>query len=350
MEDNKEIIVQDEEIESSESDNKKKTCLCCGKTMRKNNFFSTKSKYYKDGYTAFCKDCCNNIFYDHYNVTGNIKEALIVTCCKLDLLVFPSLIEWAEKSKNSEDVSAMLKNKTFLGLFIKKTNLKSIMIQSIKTDLCFENSNFCGIPFKEVPKMEEDGRVYSEDEEIAYATEPEDETTIITRKQLKEFRDKFGNYNDDDLRWLGKKYLEWDEHYDISELNKQKLIIQLVCDEFSIVKKREQGEDVSKQWKTFMDTMKQLELTPKQQAKNSTGTGFASLGDFIKEVERTKPIINRDPRFEDVDGINKIKVAMAGALARTLGKENQYSRAFEKIYKQYSSDILSTSSYDEDDG
>ena len=107
---------------------------------------------------------------------------------------------------------------------------------------------------------------------------------------------------------------------------------------------------MSKQWKTFMDTMKQLELTPKQQAKNSTGTGFSSLGDFIKEVERTKPIINRDPRFEDVDGINKIKVAMAGALARTLGKENQYSRAFEKIYKQYSSDILSTSSYDEDDG
>ena len=107
---------------------------------------------------------------------------------------------------------------------------------------------------------------------------------------------------------------------------------------------------MSKQWKTFMDTMKQLELTPKQQAKNSTGTGFASLGDFIKEVERTKPIINRDPRFEDVDGINKIKVAMAGALARTLGRDNQYSKAFEKIYKEYSSDILSTSSYDDSDG
>ena len=92
MEDNKEIIVQDEEFESSESDNKKKTCLCCGKTMRKNNFFSTKSKYYKDGYTAFCKDCCNDIFYDHYNVTGNIKEALIVTCCKLDLLDRKSVV------------------------------------------------------------------------------------------------------------------------------------------------------------------------------------------------------------------------------------------------------------------
>lgn len=345
-----ETVIQNDEEELEDASDGKKTCLCCGRTMRKNEFFTTKSKYLKDGFAPFCKKCCNDIFYENYNVTGNIKEALIIICCKIDLLVFPSLLEWAERSKNSEEVSIMLKNRKFLGAFIKKTNLKSVMIQGIKTDMCFENSNFCGIPFKATPKMEEDGRVYSEDEEIAYAAEPEDETTIITRRQLKEFRDKFGNYNDDDLRWLGKKYMEWDEHYDISELNKQKLIIQLVCDEFSIVKKREQGEDVSKQWKTFMDTMKQLELTPKQQAKNSTGTGFASLGDFIKEVERTKPIVNRDPRFEDVDGINKIKIAMAGALARTLGRDNQYSKAFEKIYKQYSSDILTTSSYGESDG
>lgn len=345
-----ETVIQNDEEELEDASDGKKTCLCCGRTMRKNEFFTTKSKYLKDGFAPFCKKCCNDIFYENYNVTGNIKEALIIICCKIDLLVFPSLLEWAERSKNSEEVGIMLKNRKFLGAFVKKTNLKSVMIQGIKTDMCFENSNFCGIPFKATPKMEEDGRVYSEDEEIAYAAEPEDETTIITRRQLKEFRDKFGNYNDDDLRWLGKKYMEWDEHYDISELNKQKLIIQLVCDEFSIVKKREQGEDVSKQWKTFMDTMKQLELTPKQQAKNSTGTGFASLGDFIKEVERTKPIVNRDPRFEDVDGINKIKIAMAGALARTLGRDNQYSKAFEKIYKQYSSDILTTSSYGESDG
>lgn len=322
----------------------KEKCRCCGRTLRISCFPTTKSNFYKDGVSPFCRDCCNDILLEHYEKTKNIKESILLVCSKIDEMVMPSCMQWVLDQEKEPTFNDLLYDKKIFGEFLRRNNNKINCLPDKKGGTSFNNTNFCGLPFKTSEKIDEDGQIYIGRDAVEEFDEDSDPEKRITRREIREFRDKFGNFPDDDLRWLGKRYKEWEERYDISELNTQKLIVQLVCDEYSIVQKRERGIDVSKQWKTFMDTMKQLQLTPKQQAKNSTSVGFTSLGDFIKEVEKTRPIVNRDPEFEDVDGINKIKIAISGAIARTLGKDNDYSRAFEKLYKDYSSDLLQTSS------
>lgn len=88
--------------------------------------------------------------------------------------------------------------------------------------------------------------------------------------------------------------------------------------------------------------MKDGDFTPKKQNSQASHSQFSSMGDFIRYAEKNRPIINKDPEFEDVDGIQKIWRSIAGAISRTIGKNTEYVRDLEENYKEYTADILNS--------
>lgn len=120
------------------------------------------------------------------------------------------------------------------------------------------------------------------------------------------------------------------------------MVRQLCFEELSINKARENGENVKDKIKSFRELMKDGDFTPKKQNSQASHSQFSSMGDFIRYAEKNRPIINKDPEFEDVDGIQKIWRSIAGAISRTIGKNTEYVRDLEENYKEYTADILNS--------
>lgn len=330
-------------------------CNRCGKYKAPRYFLSTNSDAAR-GKTSICTECANKLFKKYLKDYKDIREVLILMSHKLDIYVYQPTLEkyvrYFDDPKGKEDII----NGKFLSKYVADLYFQKHLNQDIK-DYNFEHTKLEGVPFKcvvapsIVPQIYHDRLVVEVETENtmgSFDEEIDDEEKQLSQSTIRKLQYKFGQFDPQDLRWLERKYRELDDAYDITELSTKKLIIQLCCQELTIVRKREQGVDVNKEYKSFIDTMKELKLTPKQQAKIEGGNTFSSFGEFINECERRGPIIQRDKKFDDVDGVYRFMVAIAGAIAKTLGKKNEYTDAFDKIYGEYSSNLLDLDLGDED--
>lgn len=334
-------------------------CRMCHQYKQPKKFYKVSSNV-TDGYSIICKDCASKLFVKYLKKYKDIRETLIVFSHKLDLYVYQPILqkycEYYEEEAGKQDIS----DGVFIGKYIADLNLQKHYHAEIE-DFTFEHSRFEGVPFKcienylPVPPIYHDKFEVEVVKEVNISNDNLDDDTPLSDYMARKLEYKFGKYPHQDLKWLESRYKEWESVYDISQLNSQKLITQMCCDELLITRQREQGIDVSKQFKTFRDTMKDLNLTPKQQAKDSNSNMFTSLSDFIKEVEKHRPIAMRSKEFEDIDGIMRYVIGNAGATARTIGKANEYTEEFLNMYKEYTLDIMDVDNssnndlFDEDD-
>lgn len=328
-------------------------CRCCHKYRRPQLFFKVASDI-TDGYSIICKECANKLLTKYLKKYKDIREVLILISHKLDLYVYEPVLkkycDYYEEEAGKQDIE----NGYFLGKYIADLNLERHYYPEIEK-YTFENSRLDGVPFKCIENPLPVPPIYHDKFEVEVIKEVnplqdilEDDDTQLSESLAKKLEYKFGKYPHSDLKWLERRYKEWEDVYDISQLNAQKLIIQMCCDELLITRQREQGIDVSKQFKTFRETMKDLNLTPKQQAKDSNSNMFNSVSDFIKEVEKHKPIVVRSKEFDDVDGIMRYVIGVSGAMARTIGKPNELTEMFDKMYKDYTLDILDVNESSDD--
>lgn len=332
-------------------------CHKCGQYKSEIEFFKSSSDTSR-GFVHVCKKCCAELFKSYMKqYKDDVKESLIIMCQKLDIYAYAPTINKFVNLYNTQEGKDKFIDGAFFGNFMGELNIQKHHNPDL-SECNFEHSNFNGVPFKcvkpgrNIPNIYYD-KFFAEEEVKTTSQEPESENYLDTDEKLKDWKKrqltgKFGNYEDKELKWLEKSYKEWEESYDISALNSQKLIIQLCCDELRIYKDRASGVANEKEWKTYMATMKELDLTPKKQAKNSTSSGFGSLGEFIREAERTGPIVSRNKDFSDIDGIRRIIIGISGAMARTLGKNNDLSEAFEREYEEYTSTMLVDRDVDDD--
>lgn len=321
-------------------------CRMCHNYKQPHKFFKVSSDIC-DGHSIICKDCANKLFSRYLKKYKNIRETLIIMSHKLDLYVYHPILqkycEYYEDEAGKQDIYDGI----FLGKYIADLNLQRHYHPEI-ADFTFEHTRLEGVPFKCIENYIPVPPIYHDKFEVEVVKEVQtvednfDDDTPLSDYMARKLEYKFGKYPHQDLKWLERRYKEWEDVYDISQLNSQKLIIQMCCDELLITRQREQGVDVSKQFKTFRDTMKDLNLTPKQQAKDSNSNMFNSLPDFIKEVEKRKPIVVQSKEFDDVDGIMRYVIGVSGAMARTIGKPNELTEMFDKMYKEYTLDILDT--------
>ena len=56
---------------------------------------------------------------------------------------------------------------------------------------------------------------------------------------------------------------------------------------------------------------------------------------WINEWEGVKPIPKADEEFCDIDNMEMIANGISGSIARTLGKENVFTKRFESDFKDY---------------
>lgn len=323
-------------------------CRMCHNYKRPINYFKVASDV-SGGYSIICKDCANKLFAKYLKQYKDIREAIILISHKLDIYVYQPILqkycEYYEETAGKQDIISGL----FLGKYIADLNLQKYYHPEIE-NFSFEHSRLEGVPFKCIENYLPVPPIYHDQFKVEVIKEvglPEDDITSDTPLSdytTRKLEYKFGKYPQQDLKWLEQRYKEWEKEYDISQLNSQKLIIQMCCDELLITRQREQGVDVSKQFKAFMETMKYLKLTPRQQSVDSNSNMFTSISDFIKEVEKHKPIVSRSKEFEDVDGIMRYVIGISGAMARTIGKPNELTEMFDKMYKEHTLDILDVDS------
>lgn len=322
-------------------------CHHCGKYRSPYHFFKSSSDI-GNGYLYVCKDCVNSLFLKYLKKYKDIRETLIIISHKLDLYVYEPLLE--KFCKNYDTISGKqdIEDGIFMSKYIGELNLQKKFYPEM-SDCNFEDTKLEGVPFKCIQNVLPVPPIYHDKFEVEVVNDiPDDDQEIfddredfrLSERMLKKLEYKFGKYQPEDLKWLEKRYREWDNAYDISQLNTQKIIIQMCCDELSIVKQREQGVDVGKQWKVFLQSMNTLALTPKQQAKDSNSNNFSSVTEFIKEVEKHRPVVARSKEFEDIDGIMRFVIANTGSLARTLDIPNEYTELFDKMYEPFTSSLL----------
>lgn len=315
----------------------------CPKCMKYKRIDSTSDFFYRrvnkdlGEYVPICKDCCEKLFIELAEKYGP-REALIVMCQKLDIMVLNYAVEKHTKKYETPEGKEDLAHGVFFGCFYKDIICQhNVNKREADGDFCHTNLN--GIPFKQIADKKSGDGIYNDILEEALDDE-EDAGKYPSTPKLKK---KWGNFKVADLHWLEDKYLEWYDKCEIDGLSRDKLVKQLCYEELSIVRSRESGaanKEIQPSVSSFQKLMKDADLTPKKQSAASSDSQFTSLGEFIRAAERTGPIINKNPDFEDVDHIQKLWRSIAGAISRTLCKDSEYVKDFEENYKEHSVSLV----------
>lgn len=305
-----------------------------------------------DGRCPICMDCLHELFRFYLKKYDDVREVLILVCHKIDVYIHEPILEKYVRLYETEKGKQDVVSNNFLNRFLADLNLQRNLDKSSEK-FTFEHTRFDGVPFKCVqfnpmaPSVYNDRVEWEKAKEAAKEKESklvesddDDDSKLMTKKERQRLTYKFGKYSDEDLLWLENKYSEWEAEYDISELNIRKIIAQMCCQELSISQRRESGDDVNKEYKNFLESMKQIQLTPKQQMNDEDSGSIGSISELIFMCETRGPIVTKRKDLDDVDKKYEEHLLVAGALAHTLGVKNDLAAKYEKIIEPYTSSLL----------
>lgn len=321
-------------------------CKKCDSFLPKDKFFTVKTDSCREA-SFLCKDCANDLFVEYFKQYG-LKEALILISQKLDLIVINSVlnkyIDYYGTPKGKTDFT----KRAFLGNYIGDINIYLYTSNMPSKDCCFAKSNLHGEPFRDIYPSINQEQIYDD----VVMSQEDEEVNPTTYKSVDVLKRKWGTFDKDDLYWLEDKYNEWYDKCEIEGLSREKLVKQLCYEELDVVRTRERGGNVKDKVRSFQSLMKDADLSPKKKTTANIASGenrFKSLGEFIKKAEKNAPIVVKSKEFNDVDGIEKFWKSIAGAISRTLCKDNQYTQDFEKNYSKYTVDVFEEKDQEEDE-
>lgn len=174
---------------------------------------------------------------------------------------------------------------------------------------------------------------FSIEDEVDNNTEA---NTKIVQKTLKAAKKRFGNsYNNEDLMFLENEYQEWVTRYECNTKAQETIFERLAFKKWEINKATKAGQNTKDLDKTYTDLLASINILPRQNAENGLNNSL-TFGQLIEQWENEKPIPEPDPEFADVNNIAKyIKIWFKGALARSLGIDNGYSKEYDDELEKY---------------
>ena len=316
-----------------------KKCNKCKKYKNTTNFYTSNSDI-SDGYTSICRDCANELFKKYFRDFKNIKETLLVMAQKLDMFVYEPIFSKFVQRYDTEEGKQEVINGTFLGNYIGENTI-FLRNDNVNEEYnSFSNTYLGGIPFKDSQKLTTVKPIYDEKTILSQDNiQVDQEDDDLTDSQIKKLKRKWGLDNKDELIYIQMCEDNWYNNYEVTGSNREVLVEQMCYEQLEIWKLRKTNADATKRLKNLTQLMEKANLTPKKTKLEDISSMFSSMAETIKTFEKTKPIINKDITFEDVDRITRIENSMSGALHRTLGIESEYVKEFEENYKEHTVDM-----------
>ncbi len=292
-------------------------CTCCGKCYKKQvgNFYkSINSILWKgnNGYIPICKSCSEVIYnglIKFYN--GNEEHALHRWC---EIFDYPY----------DEEASAMTAAQGHV--ITSKISLYPSKINTIQV----RNR---GLTYFDTIKKEA-----GETERIRTANdlvEPSDDDSgfIVTKAITK----KWGyGHKPEEYEWLEEKEEDWRSRVDCKSKPQEELIRMICLSQLNIQNCQQNGSKITEAMKAFQDLLASCNLQPRQNTSNEDFIEQNTFGTMIRMVENERPVAERDPEWEDVDGIkNYIDTYVYGHLAKVAHIENENADKYNAELAKY---------------
>lgn len=297
--------------------NQKFYCCRCGLAYsRQKGYFpvSHSPMYRGSGFLPICSECVDQM-YDQYCATlRDERAAMRRMCMKLDLYWSDSIYDMVERTSGLNSRVRNYIGKSNLGRFINKTFDDTIKEEELLQRTMGVN------PLSVAPPVEEE-------------PEPDPEEEIIIEDDVRMFWGP--GYTPSMYRDLEERRKYWMSKYPASyqpDIGEEALIRQICNLEIDINRDRAAGKSVDKNINTLNTIVGSLNLKPVQKKADDNDAEYEStpLGVWIRRWENNRPIPEPDPELKDVDGlIRYIDIWFRGHLAKMVGYDNAYSKAYE---------------------
>lgn len=332
---------------------KKIVCLNCG-CKNQALFYRSQNPFNKFfGYIPYCKDCIKGEMWKFYlkKYDNNEHIALHALLRSLNLPYIHSI--YLASLKNINNPNAKINNVS------SETNADddtpaidtegTIISAYMKTYNSFYANNGYGSTYLDSEGVDEISGVYDYEPNITIKRrrtpapysddDKDDERYEYIEYNAEELIEKWGEFDDNKLKKLELEYLDWqDKIGDCIYEKSTDLMVKQVCFlTITIQEKRVNGDLADEEMKNLRIMLKESGLLEKQKSQNIEST---VIGMTIRDIEQFRPIKETLPELVDVDNYKEIEDTFIGAMSRTLGKENEFTRKFDEIYKDYTIDIV----------
>ena len=115
------------------------------------------------------------------------------------------------------------------------------------------------------------------------------------------------------------------------------IMVKQVCLQMNEIRHdRENGVPVEKKLAALRNLIKDSGLADLQNNEAaSQGVGMTA-----RDIEFHRPVREPDKELNDVDNIGGILIGFLGGTSRAIGKENEFTEVFDKVYDKYTIDII----------
>lgn len=334
----------------SPEENKRIVCLNCG-SKNQGEFYKSHNPFNKYlSYIPYCKDCIRSEMWTYFlrKFNGNEQLALHGLLRSLNLPYIHSV--YLASIKNINNPNATISKENNEAEETNTTNNGVLVSAYFKNYNSLYERNGYGDTYLDSEGLNEiqGMAVYEDSIQIRRQKKEENIDDIDTEKyevleyDADELIFKWGAFPDEKLIRLEREYLDWaDKLGDYIYDKSTDLIVKQVCQQtVEIEDKRLLGEKVKDDVNTLQALLNSSGLIEKTRDKSAETT---KIGMTIKDIENRRPIAQVAPELQDVDKYQTLLRNFAGAISRTLGKENRFTQEFEEYFKDYTIDIVSQS-------
>lgn len=168
-------------------------------------------------------------------------------------------------------------------------------------------------------------------------TTDSDKDYEIIEMDADELVQKWGRYDDDDLAYLESEYMDWAEQLNGIVDKFVDIMVKQVCLQMNEIRHdRENGVPVEKKLAALRNLIKDSGLADLQ----SNEAAQQGVGMTARDIEFHRPVAEPDKDLKDVDNIGEILIGFLGGTSRAMGKENEFTEAFDNVYDKYTIDII----------
>lgn len=333
---------------NSPEENKRIVCLNCG-CKNQQMFYRSHNPFNKYlSYVPYCKDCIRTVMWDFFlkKYNNNQQLALHGLLRSLNLPYIHSLYLASIKNINNPNakisIVANSEEENEKENNIQNTNNSVLISAYFKNYNSLYEKNGYGNTYLDSEGLNEIQGIAVYEDTIKIKRQRKEENIEDVDKDKYEILEydvdelifKWGDFEDEKLIKLEREYLDWaDKLGDYIYDKSTDLIVKQACFQtVEIEEKRLRGEKVKDEVATLQGLLNSSGLIEKTRDKSAETT---KIGMTIKEIENSRPLKATPENLIDVDNYRDLIDTFAGAISRTLGKENIFTQRFDELYKDY---------------